>query len=244
MLWYTTLWPRVRNFLPCRTILEIAPGHGRFTVYLKDLCQRLVAVDVNEACIQACRARFAAENHMEFHVNDGKSLAAVSDESVDFAFSFDSLVHAEADVIEAYLQELANKLTPGGIAFIHHSNMGACSLACRISTLVPKGGPLGLEPRSSLILRGLLPDSSAWRAQSVTAERVRQMGEARGLRCLIQEKISWKHGKYLIDCLSVLARAKPGVAHGPVRENPGFAKFAAAVKETVELYRNGPEKTE
>jgi hypothetical protein len=52
-----------------------------------------------------------------FHVNDGRSLAAVADGSVDLIFSFDSLVHVEADVMLAYLEQLAHKLTPHGIGF-------------------------------------------------------------------------------------------------------------------------------
>ena len=35
--------------------------------------------------------------HATFVVNDGKSLAAVADGSINFAFSFDSLVHVEID---------------------------------------------------------------------------------------------------------------------------------------------------
>lgn len=57
-------------------------------------------------------------------INDGRSLDAVVDGSVDFVFSFDSLVHLEVEVIESYLKQLASKLTPNGVGFIHHSNMG------------------------------------------------------------------------------------------------------------------------
>jgi hypothetical protein len=35
------------------------------------------------------------ESDVMFQVNDGESLAAVPDNSIDFVFSFDSLVHAE-----------------------------------------------------------------------------------------------------------------------------------------------------
>ena len=82
-------------------------------------------VDMAEHCIDACRRRFASDTHISYHVNDGKSLEMVQDDSTDFVFSFDSLVHAEADVIEIYLRQLARKLTPNGVAFIHHSNIGA-----------------------------------------------------------------------------------------------------------------------
>lgn len=49
----------------------------------------------------------------------------VADSSVDFAFSFDSLVYVEAEVLKGYLTELARVLKPDGVAFLHHSNLGA-----------------------------------------------------------------------------------------------------------------------
>ena len=48
-------------WLPASTILEIGPGYGRWTHYLKDYCDRLVIVDRAAECIEACQKRFAAE---------------------------------------------------------------------------------------------------------------------------------------------------------------------------------------
>src|SRR3954454_12840335 len=124
--WHFTLWPRMRQFLPTGTLLEIAPGFGRWTAYLVDCCDRYVGVDLSSQGIDACRARFADVAKAEFNVNDGKSLPGVSDASVDFAFSFDSLVHVEDEVIDAYLVELTRVLRNDGVAFIHHSNLAAC----------------------------------------------------------------------------------------------------------------------
>jgi hypothetical protein len=58
--------------------------------------------------------------------------------SVDFAFSFDSLVHAEADVIQAYVEQLASILRPGGAAFIHHSNLGQYARRLAVINKVPR----------------------------------------------------------------------------------------------------------
>src|SRR5262252_3849013 len=93
MQWYVSILPRLHPFVPAETILEIAPGFGRWTAYLRQLCRRMVVVDLSARCIEACKARFADSAHIEYHVNDGTSLAMVRDESVDLAFSFDSLVH-------------------------------------------------------------------------------------------------------------------------------------------------------
>ena len=64
-------------------------------------------------------------------MNDGHSLPMVGDTSIDFAFSFDSLVLVEADTLARYLSELARVLKPDGVAFLHHSNFGAYERSTR-----------------------------------------------------------------------------------------------------------------
>ena len=39
--WFGAILPRIRDCLPAETILEIAPGFGRWTHYLKDHCRDL-----------------------------------------------------------------------------------------------------------------------------------------------------------------------------------------------------------
>src|SRR5260370_40036211 len=87
--WYGTIFPRVHAFLPAGTILEIGPGYGRWTQYLKGQCKHVLAVDLLEGCIRSCQARFALTPNVFFYVNNGKSLSMISDSSVDFVFSFD-----------------------------------------------------------------------------------------------------------------------------------------------------------
>src|SRR5436305_7678672 len=129
--WHSTLLPRLRLFLPTSVILEIAPGYGRWTEYLLRCCDRYVGVDISAQGVEACRQRFAEVEHAEFHVGDGKSLSPIDDATVELAFSFDSLVHVEEDVIAAYLNELARVLTADGVAFLHHSNLAACRPVAR-----------------------------------------------------------------------------------------------------------------
>src|ERR1043166_6584029 len=109
-LWFGTLLPRLRSFVPTGTILEIAPGYGRWTQFLTKLATRVVLVDVSPNCIDYCKKRFAEDERIEYYVNDGRSLEMVADDSIDLAFSFDSLVHAEIEVLVAYLAQLAHKL--------------------------------------------------------------------------------------------------------------------------------------
>jgi SAM-dependent methyltransferase len=196
-LWYGALLPRIHAIVPTGTVLEIAPGYGRWTHYLKDLCTELVIVDLTEKCIVHCRDRFREATNIAYHVNDGRSLAMVSDASIDFVFSFDSLVHAEATVVGGYLGELARKLKPDGIGFIHHSNAGALRPLNALSRRVPD------RLFGRLVRRGIAVNLAAWRDEGMTAALFRHQCESAGLRCVTQELLSWEHGGYLIDCLSM-----------------------------------------
>jgi hypothetical protein len=59
----------------------------------------------------ARRTRFADTAHAEFFVNDGRLLSAADDSSIDFAFSFDSLVRLEESAIANFVAELVRVLT-------------------------------------------------------------------------------------------------------------------------------------
>jgi SAM-dependent methyltransferase len=196
-LWHHVLLPRVEAFVPVETILEIAPGFGRWTQYLKDQCEHLVVVDLAERCIEHCQRRFADAGHIEYHVNDGRSLDMVADASLDFVFSFDSLVHAELDVIAAYLEQLARKMRPDGVGFFHHSNIGAFKGLTKLARNTPR------SLRRRLVPRGILIDVHSWRAESVTAEAVAEACTRAGLACVAQEKITWEYGPYPMDALTV-----------------------------------------
>ncbi len=227
--WYAAVFPRVRHFLPAATILEIAPGYGRWTRYLGDHCRRLIGVDLSSGCIDACRERFAGRRGMEFHVNDGRSLDVVTDGSIDFAFSFDSLVHAEDDVLDAYVHQLATKLTPDGVAFIHHSNAGEHIADYEGWDTLPR---LEVERLERL---GERP-ARHWRAMSMTAARMQEIVHAAGLVCSGQEILTWG-GALTIDCISVIARPgseldRPTV----VRRNTDFTAETRSIRGAAAVY--------
>lgn len=228
-MWFAALLPRIHAFLPAGTILEIAPGYGRWTQFLKDACERLVLVDLTERCIEHCRERFSGSPNIEYHVNDGRSLDMVEDGSIDFVFSFDSLVHAEADVMESYLQQLARKLSPDGVGFIHHSNLASYRRLTRLAHNVPASR---LE---TLVRRGAVVNIPAWRAESMTAGLFAEHCTAAGLRCIGQELINWEYGRYLIDCISqfTLPGSRWDRAGYQRIRNPSFVN---AARRTKRLY--------
>ena len=190
-LWFGAILPRIHAFVPTGTILEIAPGYGRWTQYLKDLYERLVAVDLTEGCIEHCRERFSQATNIEYHVNDGRSLSMIEDESVDLVFSFDSLVHVDEDVLASYLDQLRTKLKPDGVGIFHHSNLGSYRTAVRM-TIAAARHVIPQRFVQRLVERGVLVNLGAWRAESVTAASFVQLCDAAGLACIGQETVSWE----------------------------------------------------
>lgn len=107
---------------PGTTILEIAPGHGRWTETLSQRAGRLILVDLSPTCIDSCRQRLSDRARLETFVTDGRSLPPTVESAVDLVWSFDSFVHIAAADIQQYLVEIHRVLRPGGAAVIHHAN--------------------------------------------------------------------------------------------------------------------------
>jgi ubiquinone/menaquinone biosynthesis C-methylase UbiE len=232
-LWWFTIFPRISPFLPARRILEIGPGHGRWTVHLLSSCQSLVLVDLSPACIEQCKARFAGASNITYHVTDGKSLGMLPSNSVDFVFSFDSLVHAEADVIQAYVEQLASILTQEGAGFIHHSNLGQYARRLALIKKFPRK-KWNLRPQAA---RMLSINTRAWRAESMTGARFRDMCASAGLRCFSQELINWGRGRCMIDAFSCFARPNSPWDRPPlVVKNPSFARLSQLLSKLAPLY--------
>jgi len=262
--WHWTLRPRLSRHLPAGSILEIGPGHGRWSQFLLAECRELVLVDLSASCIEACRQRFAESTHVRYLVNDGSSLAELADESIDLAFSFDSLVHAEMDALTGYLAGLAAKLKPGGAAVLHHSNLGefgyfkglraierwlggsasAGSADPDPSSEVASGSaPAGRRPGRGLVsalgraaVRSGVVDRTHMRALSVSAERVREVAVSHGLSCLSQEIVPWGGSRRPIDCITVLSRDASRAGEYRRLVNRDFMREADRVRRIGGLY--------
>jgi 2-polyprenyl-3-methyl-5-hydroxy-6-metoxy-1,4-benzoquinol methylase len=229
--WFGTLLPRIHEYIPVGTILEIAPGYGTWTEYLKDYCLNLMVIDRDQQSIDTCKERFSASTHITCHVNDGRSLAIVPDGSVDFVFSFDSLIHAEAEVLEAYLQQLAGKLKPGGLGFIHHSNLGMYSELVALTKEVPP------EARKLLREKGELIDfETGLHAETMSARLFEESCEKAGLQCVSQELINW-FNEHLIGCFSVFTpKDSVWARKNNVVENPHFMDEVKRIQVVSALY--------
>lgn len=207
--WFGTLYPRLHRYLPAPTILEIAPGFGRWTRFLLPQCNHYYGVDLSPACIDHCTRRFARASQARFVKNDGKSLAFLGKTKLDFVFSFDSLVHADEDVLDTYVAQILPRLSSRGAAFLHHSNAAALNLQ---------------EPIPHV------------RSAKVSASIVRASVLAHGGRVLSQECVNWG-SPLLLDCLTVFTRQDSALPGKETRmENADFMLEATRVKRWQPLY--------
>ena len=222
-------------------MLEIAPGFSRWTSFLLDHCDSLIGVDVTPKCTAACERRFVDRLGATFATNDGRSLPMVADASVDFAFSFESLVHVEADVLALYLGELARVLTEEGVAFLHHSNYGVYQRLARALAPLQEGMDLLPVAARTALLRVGVYRGRHWRAASVTAARFVALCREAGLSCVAQELVNWEGGVLLLDCMSVITR--PGSRWDHPHEllrNHKFRAEARAIRHMASLYGPAP----
>lgn len=222
-MWTWFLQPRISPFLPSEHTLEIAPGFGRVTQFLVPASKKLTLVDLTQPCIDACEERFAGFDHIDYHVNDGKSLDMIEDGSIDFVFSWDSLVHAEHDVLESYLEQLGRKLRPGGTGVFHHSNIDEYR-----------------DQKTGELTVG----NEHWRAPTMSAAKFRKYAEAGGLRVVAQELIPWG-GTDFSDCVSVFRRdvKRPLLRRTRIVRNSRFLdqlqqRLAGEIREITEAYRS------
>jgi SAM-dependent methyltransferase len=203
--WHGSIAPRLNRRLPARAILEIAPGYGRWTSYLLPLCQEFLGIDLSAECVAACRDRFRAVPHARFAQNDGLSLAGIPDDHFDLVFTYDSLVHAEADVLASYVPQILRKLNAGGVAFIHHANLAAL-------------------PPSTQNLHA--------RAAAVSAETMAHAIAQAGGKTLVQERINWGQPE-LNDCFTLFARRDhPDQSPAAQIENHRYMEEAVLIRAT------------
>lgn len=203
-MWLASIFPRVGPYLPARRVIEIGCGHGRVSRILHAFTtDRLMLFDIIDNCVAVCVKALEGSSKATCSRTDGLSLPGVEDRSVDLAFSFYSLVGANAETISSYLHELDRVLDRDGVAFLHHSNARAFF------------HPDTSDPRMSLL--------AAYRDVSVDATRMREMAARNGLMCVRQECINWDLDNVLTDCFSTVVRPDSKWAREPeLIQNPGF----------------------
>jgi hypothetical protein len=161
-------------------------------------------------------------------VGDGRSLTPIDDTTVELAFSFDSLVHVEEDVIAAYLSELARVLTSDGVAFLHHSNLAACRPVVRPLRFALRAAEWAWNKET--------PGFDHWRGTTMSAQRFDELATNAGLVCIGQEVVNWLGGR-MLDCISLVTRpASRWERPNAVVHNPYFMAEAASTARAAQVY--------
>ena len=201
VLWFSYLYPRIVKFIENSDILEIAPGTGRITKYLMQHCNNYFGYDVSEFCVDYCTKEYGNF----FAKNDGKSLSH-PDSSVDFIFSWDSLVHCDQEVLADYAKESIRCLKSDGVAFIHHSNY----------------------------LGSNCEDNPHWRGLS-SAKEFKKDIESIGGYVIIQEFINWDDSnRDYSDCITVFSKNK--ISDYLAANNPLFYLMRSEAKNILSSY--------
>jgi ubiquinone/menaquinone biosynthesis C-methylase UbiE len=176
---------------PGATILEIGPGHGRWTEYLVQRAGKMILVDLSPQCLDYCGRRFRELNKIECRLTDGSNLPADLSNSVDLVWSFDCFVHIRAADMRRYFREIARVLVPGGKAVIHHANRRDATLWLGFLRAFGKTGTRSYRA----ISMGTSEREDGWRA-NVSAKLVVRMARAGGLLVLDQVSRWGEQGAY------------------------------------------------
>lgn len=186
-------------------------------------CDHLIVVDLSPACIEHCKRRFADRTNISYFKNDGRSLDMIQDGSLDFVFSSDSLVHADAQTIESYIRQLHHKLRSGAGAFIHHSNAGSYRTLLKASAWL---GDCNI-PKFSLFVKK--HTDSCWRALDMSAKRMVEFCRNSSMSCASQEIYTSEtqyetHVLWPVDCISILRNSPSEMMPVPARID--YGRFA------------------
>ena len=102
-------------------ILEIGPGGGRWTQYLL-ACEKLYCVELNPEMFDYLDNRFPEQKHFSFILTNGSDFPGIPASSVDFVFSFGTLVHLDFSIIREYIKNLSEIMRYNGNISIQFSN--------------------------------------------------------------------------------------------------------------------------
>jgi SAM-dependent methyltransferase len=119
--WTSIIHPVIKDCC-YSTVVDLAAGHGRNAYRLIENATHVTCVDINPENIAFLKRRFKNDRRFTVIQNNGVGLPQIPDNSVDLAYSFDSMVHFDLEIVIAYVKEFYRIVRPGGVAFVHHSN--------------------------------------------------------------------------------------------------------------------------
>jgi len=118
-------WIRDKWLLPAAQaaeyIIEIGAGGGRWSRYWPN-DKHVILVDGTEASYTAI-VQYTKRTDWRFLVSVDGHLPELAPNSFDYCFSFDTFVHFEAGLFDAYLAEFGRVLRFGGLLHLHYARL-------------------------------------------------------------------------------------------------------------------------
>jgi SAM-dependent methyltransferase len=163
-----------------REMIEVGPGPGASTDWLRHRVGRLVAVEIDPDAAERLAERFAGTN-VEVVTADATALP-YPDDSFDSAGSFTMLHHLPTAVLQnRLLAELLRVLRPGGVLIgsdsiasveLHHFHEGDVYNPIEPGTMLTRLQTLGYEEIALSVGHGMTfvahkpdPDASDWHSR-------------------------------------------------------------------------------
>lgn len=109
-------------------VLDFACGKGRIAEYFVDISDSLACADISVDSIDYCKSRFFDKKNVTYIVSDTHYIN-MEDNSISFLYSWDAMVHFSYKDLDILFGEFFRIMSPGALAFIHHSNLSALSLS-------------------------------------------------------------------------------------------------------------------
>jgi SAM-dependent methyltransferase len=139
--------------------VEIGCGLGRICAALSPYFSEVVGVDISSSMVKQARM-LIPDTNVRFELVSGADLQPIADDSADFVTTFTVFQHMpKASLIEAYLNEAARVLCPGGVLAAQWNNLPhptrwrVRSTWWRLRRRI--GGPLALDTRTAPEFTGL-----------------------------------------------------------------------------------------
>jgi SAM-dependent methyltransferase len=107
---------------PDSVVLEIGAGGGRWTQYLID-AREVVVAELNPQFFAYLKKRFKNDKaKLRFYETSGYELNGIDAESIDFVFSFGTFVHIDPEGIDQYLAAIQRVLKSGANATLQYAD--------------------------------------------------------------------------------------------------------------------------
>jgi ubiquinone/menaquinone biosynthesis C-methylase UbiE len=171
-----------------KVMLELGCGAGRMTRSFAQRFSQVQAFDISKEMLEHAKALHPEATNINWTLANGTDLSCLTDESVDFAFSYIVLQHMpEPSFAIHYIREMLRVLKPGGVFVLQFNSVPQMTMNWKGRLawgIVDFPWAFGFRrvSRGVASLLGLSPDMAgkSWRGASLEVKSVRDTIESVG----------------------------------------------------------------